>query len=94
MANGHGGKRTGAGRKKGSSNAINKLIKDAVVEAAEIVGQDGEGKDGLVGYLVARASDQPQAFMGMMSRVIPTQIEGGGDNGEIEISVTRRIVRN
>tara|TARA_R100001086_G_scaffold211289_1_gene127189 strand:+ start:1743 stop:2027 length:285 start_codon:yes stop_codon:yes gene_type:complete len=93
MSDGRGGARKGAGRKKGGTNAVNKLIKDAVIEAAEIVGADGEGKDGLVGYLQKRAEDQPQAFMGMLSRIIPTQVEGTGDDGEIKISVTQKIVK-
>lgn len=92
MANGHGGKRKGAGRKVGANGKINKLIREAVLEAADKVGSDGKGKDGMVGYLQKRAIDQPQAFMGLLGRAMPMQVEGGGDNGEIKISITREIV--
>lgn len=92
MANGHGGKRKGAGRKVGANGKINKLIREAVLEAADNVGSDGKGKDGMVGYLEQRALDQPQAFMGLLGRAMPMQVEGSGDDGEIKISITREIV--
>ena len=93
MANGHGGKRKGAGRKIGANGKINKLIREAVLEAADNVGSDGKGKGGMVGYLQERAIDQPQAFMGLLGRAMPMQVEGSGDDGSIEITVTRKIVR-
>lgn len=88
MANGHGGRRKGSGRKAGSTNATSKLLKDAVIEAAEAVG-DEKGKDGLVGYLTARAKDQPVAFMGLIGRVIPLQIEGSGEDGAITVKISK-----
>lgn len=89
MASGHGGKRKGAGRKPGVSNAVNKLLKDAIIEAAAEVGSDGAGKGELVGYLTQRAKDQPVAFMGLIGRVIPLQVEGAGDDGSIVVKITK-----
>lgn len=89
MANGHGGSRKGAGRKKGSNGTINKLIRECVLRAAENVGRDGKGADGMVGYLEARAVDQPQAFMSMLGRIIPMQVEGTGDDGAITVKIIK-----
>lgn len=89
---GHGGKRKGAGRPVGANGKINKLIREAVLEAADNVGSDGKGKGGMVGYLEKRALDQPQAFMGLLGRAMPMQVEGNGEDGEIRISITREIV--
>lgn len=74
-----GGRREGAGRKAGSTGATNKLLKDAIIAAAEAVGADGEGADGMIGYLTQRAKDQPVAFMGLLGKVIPLTLQGDPD---------------
>jgi hypothetical protein len=68
------------GRGKGTPNKTTKILKDAILLAATDVGEDGSGKDGLVGYLRTIAMRCPQAFVGLLGRVIPVQItgEGGG----------------
>lgn len=76
---GKGGKREGAGRKAGSSNAINKLLKEAIIEAAEAVG-DGNRKKGLVAYLTARAEDQPAAYLALLGKLLPTTMAGDPEN--------------
>ncbi|MEH6743895.1 hypothetical protein [Hyphomonas sp.] len=75
-----GGKREGAGRKKGSVAPATKLLKDAILEAAAAVGSDDKGKGKLVGYLTERAKDQPVAFMSMLGRVMPMQVTGPEDD--------------
>lgn len=75
MASGHGGKREGAGRKKGSTNEANRLLRDAILAAAEKAG----GKDGMVGYLQAQAQAQPAAFMALLGKVLPSQVEANVD---------------
>ena len=69
---GHGGRRTGAGRPKGALNKDSADIRALVLGALQDVG----GRD----YLAARAMDQPVAFMGLLGKILPTQItgEGGG----------------
>jgi len=49
------------GRKAGVPNKIPPLLKDAILEAASLVGYDGMGKDGLVGYLKRMAVYYPRA---------------------------------
>jgi hypothetical protein len=45
------GHRKLGGRKRGTPNALSADYKKAILEAAYRIGEDGNGKDGLVGYL-------------------------------------------
>ncbi len=69
------------GRKKGTPNRINAVIKDAVIEAAMRAG----GTGGVVGYLTTQATANPNAFLALLGRIIPTQIEGTSDGGAITV---------
>lgn len=62
-------KKTG-GRKKGVPNVRTALLKDSILEAAELAGDSG----GIVAYLQAQATDNPAAFMTLLGRVLPTQV--------------------
>jgi hypothetical protein len=68
----------GKGRPKGSPNKITASLKQAILEAAEAAG--GEG--GTVGYLTRQAGENPASFMALLGKVLPTQIDGPGENGE------------
>jgi hypothetical protein len=70
----------GRGRKKGEVNKTTKTLKEAILLAAEQVGNDGRGKDGLTGYLVYVASTDVKAFSALLGKVLPMQVtgEGGG----------------
>lgn len=74
MAAGH---KTG-GRQKGTPNKITASLKQAILEAAEAAG----GDLGTVGYLTLQASENPASFMALLGKVLPTQIDGPGENGE------------
>ena len=65
----------GKGRPKGSLNKENKLIREAIIAAAEKAG----GKDGMVGYLLKQAEAQPAAFMALLGKVLPSQVEANVD---------------
>ena len=70
------GKRTKrGGRAKGTPNKTTALLKDALLIAAEKAG----GKAGMVGYLTTQASENPSAFMSLLGKVLPLQINGGED---------------
>jgi|TARA_R110000787_G_scaffold62072_5_gene140481 hypothetical protein len=58
------------GRPKGSPNKSTALLKDAILEAAQLAGD----KDGMVGYLLTQAHSNPIAFMGLMGKVLPLQV--------------------
>lgn len=76
------GQKTG-GRQKGTPNKTTALLKDAIIQAAELTGRDRQGKEGLVGYCRFLAVEEPKAFAALMGRVLPMQVEGTGENGEI-----------
>jgi hypothetical protein len=44
--------------------------------AAEQVGEDGKGRDGLVGYLKTQAKNRPELFVPLLARVLPPQMTG------------------
>lgn len=68
------------GRQKGTPNKNTSLLKDAIIEAAESVGEDGQGKGSLTGYCKYLAISEPKAFAGLLGRVLPTQITGDAEN--------------
>ena len=54
------------GRKRGTPNFFSQDYKKAIFEAAYRVGYDGNGKDGLVGYLMWVALRDPESFIGIL----------------------------
>ena len=46
------------------------MLKDAILEAADTAG----GRKGLVGYLASQAREDPVAFMGLLGKLVPSQI--------------------
>ena len=69
-----GRKKTG-GRKAGVRNKKTMGLLQAVFEAAEAVGSDGVGHEGLVGYLQVVALNNPPAFCRLIGRVLLIQHE-------------------
>ncbi len=65
-----GAPKTG-GRKAGTPNKLNATVKQAIEAAFDKVG----GAD----YLARMAEDQPAAFMTLLGKVIPTQVEAKVD---------------
>lgn len=72
--------RSKTGRAKGTPNKTTALLKDAILKAAEEAG----GKDGLVGYLVKQAEDNPGPFLALLGKVLPMQVTGE-DGGPIGV---------
>lgn len=64
-----GEKRPNQGRPKGSIDKGNALIREMIVEALHGVGG--------VGYLQKKAESHPQAFLALIGKVMPIQVEGG-----------------
>ncbi|MBR0994153.1 hypothetical protein JQ580_25865 [Bradyrhizobium japonicum] len=69
------GTRPGPGRAKGQRNRTTVMLKDAILQAAALLGQDGKGKDGLTGYLMMLASKERQTFAKLLERVLPLQLD-------------------
>jgi hypothetical protein len=51
------------------------LLKDALILAADKIGQDGKGKHGLVGYLMWLAQVEPATYGSLLGKVIPLQTD-------------------
>jgi hypothetical protein len=46
-------------------------IKDAILKAAEQVGEDGTGKDGIIGYFRRLAKNDPKSFLALVRSLPP-----------------------
>lgn len=79
----------GKGRPRGAVNKTTGALKDAILKAAEKVGQDGEGKGGLQGYLQLVAKTDVKAFAGLLGKVLPLTVAGTGKDGAIIIQATQ-----
>ena len=61
------------GRQPGTRNAFSCDYKKAIFEAAHRIGYDGNGKNGLVGYLMWVAVFHPKAFSLLLEHVVPLE---------------------
>jgi hypothetical protein len=71
------------GRKRGTPNKVTTALREAILEAGERAG----GKEGMTGYLQWLARTNSSAFAGLLGKVLPTTIEGAGENGEHAVNV-------
>lgn len=78
--------RAKTGRQKGTPNKTTALLKDAIIRAAEAVGEDTKGAGGLVGYLKRLAKEDVKAFSSLLGKVLPLQVTGA-DDGPVQIVV-------
>lgn len=76
------------GREKGNPNKTTRVLKEAILLAAEAVGKDGKGKGGLQGYLERVAQKDVKAFATLLGRVLPLQLTGEGD-GPLQVQIVR-----
>lgn len=82
--------RAGPGRPKGSVNKTTALLKEAILKAAEAAG--GGGDEGLTKYLTTQAKETPAAFMALLGKVLPLQVQGDEDNPVQHIVRIERVV--
>src|SRR5262245_59202852 len=86
--NGKGGippPKKGMGRPVGSQSRYTRALKEAVLLAAEQVGENDRGRGGLVGYLRKIARTEPRAFAALLGRVLPLQV-----SAKLDIDVALR----
>lgn len=69
------------GRPKGVPNKTTTEVKQMILDA--LAGAGG------VEYLIRQAEEKPQAFLALLGRVMPLQVNGAGENGEHLISGIR-----
>jgi hypothetical protein len=62
------------GRPKGAQNKLNRELRELILEAAERLGRDGEGKDGTLGYLMWLGQEVPTSFAVLLRAVLPVHI--------------------
>lgn len=55
-------------------NRTTSAVAEAILSAAEQVGEDGRGENGLVGFLRKVAVTQPKTYAALLGRVLPYQI--------------------
>jgi hypothetical protein len=70
----------GSGRKKGVSNKATTEIKDMIRNALDQAG--GEK------YLLRQANENPTAFMGLLAKILPKDVNLGGQPGN-PVQVTK-----
>ena len=81
-------KGAGPGRPRGLQNKTTRTLKEAILLAAEEVGEDGEGSGALVGYLRRVARDDVKAFSGLLGKVLPLQVTGPNGGPVTTVSLT------
>lgn len=72
----------GKGRPKGSVNKHTMVLKEAALLAAARAGGKVGGEESVAAYLDWAARTKPEAFMTLLTKILPMQIEGGGSDGE------------
>jgi hypothetical protein len=73
------------GSRKGIPNKVTREVKEMILEALDNAGG--------VQYLTEQATENPKAFLSLLGRVMPLQVNGAGENGEHIIQqVVRKIV--
>jgi hypothetical protein len=78
MAKLEAGRPKTGGRQKGTPNKTTALLKDAILKAAT----DAGGGD-MATYLTVQAKTNPGPFMALLGKVLPMQVVGTGEEGEI-----------
>ena len=63
------------GRRIGSTNKVPRLLKEAIMLAAELEGSNGQGSGELVGFFRKVAREDPKLFTKLLGRVLPLQVE-------------------
>ena len=77
---GRGGARKNSGRPKGSKDKGNAMIREMIVQALDAAGG--------VSYLQEKAESHPQAFLALIGKVMPIQVEGGDSPVQHTMKVT------
>ena len=81
--------RSKTGRAKGTPNKTTALLKEAIIRAAEAVGEDMQGKGKLTGYCKFLAKSEPKAFAQLLGKVLPMQVTGAdGSALKAEVQIT------
>jgi len=86
LKNGQNGKPSGHAKEE--PNKTTRVLKDAILVAAETVGLDGKGKDGLPGYLTRIALVNPAAMCSLLAKVLTLQVHDKPERAQREVYET------
>lgn len=70
----------GNGRPKGAQNKTTTTLKQAILAAAAKHGHDGDGEEGLEGYLTMVAEKDVKSFCALLGKVLPMTVANDPDN--------------
>lgn len=79
------GRTKSGGRVKGTPNRTPRLLKDAIMNAMDMVGQDNRGKNGVDGYLARIAWRKPEVFVRLVEKLLPFQLTGA-NGGPVQMT--------
>jgi hypothetical protein len=68
------GEKLSRGRPPGAKNYWTREVKEAILDAANELGEDGHGYDGLKGYMKFLGSTELKTFGMLIRAVMPTQV--------------------
>jgi hypothetical protein len=69
----------GPGRPLGSKNGIPKKISEDLMEACIRYGEDGDGKDGLVGFFMGSIDIDRKLIFALLARIMPQRVQSSVD---------------
>lgn len=62
------------GAKRRGPNRLTRDLKRGIIDAAILIGEDGRGKNGLIGYLKFLARKHPKCYVQLLGRLLPLQL--------------------
>ena len=77
----------GPGRTPGVPTRITRDLKAGILNGAIAYGADGQGRDGLDGYLAMCAARYPKHYMQLLGKLLPHVISGEGLGGNVAVSI-------
>jgi len=81
------------GRQKGTPNRISSNLIEKIVQAAEQVGSDGKGKDGIGGYFQRLAGKKEGYFVSLLRQAVQKLMPATEPEGEIVVYATEQDFR-
>ena len=78
----------GPGRDVGQVNRYTRVLKEAIIIAAEEHGRNGNGKDKLIGFMRKVIDEDLRTFCMLMGRAMPLQVETREDGPKEVIYAT------
>ena len=81
------------GRKRGTPNHTTKFAREAIIEGLATIGEDGNGLNGLTGFVVRAARADIKYGVQMLGMVTPKQVDAVINHDPIEYKTVEDIDR-